>query len=188
MDSSSASKPKPDDQIVLALFGTHEAADAAVRKLGAAGVVLASISIVGKNCRSEEHATGYLIAGERARFYGKYGAFWGGLAGLLLGSGFFYIPVVGSLVALGPLASAIAGGIEGAVLGGGASALGGALATLGIPRNSVVRYETAIRAEQFLVSVHCASDGVARIQQLLEQAGGSDVRSHALDTSARAVS
>ncbi len=184
MDPQPAATPTLGDQIVLALFETHEAADAAVRKLAAAGVALASISIVGKNYHSEEQAAGYLSAGDRAWFFGKLGAFWGGLAGILLGAGFFYMPLVGPLVVLGPLASAIAGGIEGAVLGGGASALVGALTTMGIPRNSVVLYETALKAEQFLVSVHSGRNDVPRIAQLLTQLGGRDVQSHALGLSA----
>lgn len=164
--------------IVMALFGTHEAADGAVRKLGAAGVPLSAISVVGRNYHSEDQPVGYFNAGDRARFYGKYGAFWGGLAGLLLGSGFFYIPVIGPIMVLGPLASVIVGGIEGAVLAGGASALVGALTAVGVPRNSIVRYETAIKADQFLVTVHANADKLARIQQLLGEAGGTAVESH----------
>ncbi len=179
-DPAGAAAPAtaPDDLIVLALFGTHDAADAAVRTLAGAGVPLGSISIVGKNYHREEHAVGYFNAGDRAWFYGKRAAFWGGLAGILLGSGFFYVPFVGSLVALGPLASAIAGGIEGAVLAGGASALYGALSAQGIPKNSVVRYETAIKSDQFLVAVHGPKGDEERIRQLLTQAGGTDVESH----------
>ncbi len=167
-------------QIVLGLFGTHEAADAAVRKLAASGVALASISIIGKNYHSEEQAAGYMNVGDRAWYFGKYGAFWGGLAGLLVGSGFFFIPLVGPLVVMGPLASMIVGGIEGAVLAGGASALAGALTAIGIPKNSVVRYEEALKADAFMVSVNCAEGDVARLQQLLTEAGGSEVQSHGL--------
>ncbi|MBS0495978.1 MAG: DUF1269 domain-containing protein, partial [Proteobacteria bacterium] len=93
------------NQIVLGLFGTHEAADAAVRKLAASGVALASISIIGKNYHSEEKAAGYMNVGDRAWYFGKYGTFWGGMAGLLVGSGFFFILLVGPLGVVGPLAS-----------------------------------------------------------------------------------
>ena len=180
MSTSNTDTTALGNQIVLGLFGMHEAADAAVRKLAASGIALPSISIIGKNYHSEEHAAGFVNVGERAWFFGKYGAFWGGLAGLLVGSGFFFIPVVGSLVALGPLASMIVGGIEGAVLAGGASALAGALTGIGIPKNAVVRFEEAIKADEFLVSVHCTEDEVARVQQLLTEAGGTEVQSHGL--------
>ncbi|MBS0294054.1 MAG: DUF1269 domain-containing protein [Proteobacteria bacterium] len=170
----------PGSHIVMSLFATHGAADGAVRKLDAGGVPLASISVVGRNYHSEEQPVGYFNAGERAWFYGKLGAFWGGLAGLLLGSGFFFVPVIGPMVVLGPMTSVIVGGIEGAVLAGGASALVGALTGLGVPRNSVLRYDSATRADQFLVTVHAQEQDVQRIQQLLAEAGGSDIETHAL--------
>lgn len=168
--------------MVMALFQTHEAADGAVRQLDASGVPLAAVSVVGKNYHSEDQPVGYFNAGDRARFYGKLGVFWGGLAGLLLGSGFFFIPLVGPVMVLGPLASIIVGGLEGAVLAGGVSALVGALTAVGVPKNSVIRYETAIKADQFLVTVHAQADEAARIQQLLGDAGGTEIESHALKT------
>ncbi|HRL99824.1 MAG TPA: DUF1269 domain-containing protein [Acidovorax sp.] len=180
MTSSNTDTKALGNQIVLGLFGMHEGADAAVRQLAAAGIALPAISIIGKNYHSEEQAAGFVNVGERAWYFGRYGAFWGGLAGLLVGSGFFFVPVVGSLVVLGPLASMLVGGIEGAVLAGGASALVGALTGLGIPRNSVVRYEEALKADAFLVSVHCTEDEVSRVQQLLAEAGGTEVQSHGL--------
>lgn len=174
------------DQLVIGLFATHEAADGAVRQLADAGVAWPAISIVGKNCHSEEHAVGYVRAGDRAWFFGRRGAFWGGLGGLLLGSGFFYIPFIGPLVALGPIASTLAGGLEGAVLAGGASALAGALGVMGIPRGTAVRYETALQADQFLVTVHASRQDVARIERVLVGSGGSGVQSHPLAADAGA--
>lgn len=180
MTSSNTDNTPLGSHIVVGLFGMHEGADAAVRKLAAAGIALPAISIIGKNYHSEEQAAGFVNLGGRAWYFGKFGAFWGGLAGLLVGSGFFYIPVVGSLVVLGPLASMLVGGIEGAVLAGGASALVGALTGLGIPKNSVMRYEEALKADAFLVSVHCAESDLPRVQQLLAEAGGTEVQCHGL--------
>lgn len=184
MASSKDTDSALGDHLVVGLFATHDAADGAIRQLAAAGVPLRAISIVGRNPHTEEHAVGYFNAGERARFYGKYGAFWGGLAGLLLGSGFFFVPFIGSLTALGPLASVLVGGIEGAALGGGASALFGALTAIGVPKDSVLRYQSAIKTDQFMVTVHCASTQAAQLRQRLEQAGGTDVQSHALSAAA----
>lgn len=178
--SNTNTPPALGNHIVMALFGTHGAADGAVRQLAAAGVSLSAISVVGRNYHTEEQPVGYFNAGDRARFFGKLGAFWGGLAGLLLGSGFFFLPVIGPMVVLGPLTSVIVGGIEGAILGGGASALVGALTAVGVPKNSVVRYESAIKADKFLVTVHAGKDDTARIQKLLGEAGGSELEVHDL--------
>lgn len=180
MSTQSPSPQTLGNHIVMAVFASHEAADEAVRKLGANAIALSSISVLGKNYHSEDQPIGYFNAGQRAWFYGKLGAFWGGLAGLLLGSGFFFVPVIGPMVVLGPMTSIIVGGIEGAVLAGGASALVGALTAVGVPKNSVLRYETALTADKFLVTVHAQEQDVPRIQQLLGEAAGTEIESHAL--------
>ena len=77
--------------IALAVFDSHTQADAAVRSLAKAGFDMKTISIVGKDYHTEEHAVGYLNAGDRAKFFGKLGAFWGGLAGILFGSALMFV-------------------------------------------------------------------------------------------------
>lgn len=165
-------------EIAVAIFDTHQKADEAVRELAKSGLDMKTISIVGKEYHTEEHAVGYLNAGDRAKFFGKLGAFWGGLAGILFGSAMMFIPVVGHIIVLGPLAATLVGGLEGAALGGGVTALIGALSTLGIPKDSVVRYETAIKANKFLVTVHGDAADQSRAREILTAAGSSDVQSH----------
>jgi len=164
--------------VAVAIFDTHAQADAAVRGLAAAGIDMKSISIVGRDYHTEEHVVGYFNAGDRARFFGRLGAFWGGLAGMLFGAAFLFVPFVGHIVVLGPLASMVVGARQGAALGGGISAVAGALSALGIPRNSVLRYETAIKAAKFLVAVQGDATSVSRARDLLARAGGHDAQEH----------
>ncbi|HEY8708572.1 MAG TPA: general stress protein [Burkholderiaceae bacterium] len=168
-----------NSDIAVAVYDSHVQAEDAVHKLAKAGFDMKSISILGKDYHTEEHVVGYLNAGDRAKFFGKLGAFWGGLAGMLFGSALMFVPVVGHIVILGPIAATIAGGLQGAVLGGGASALVGALSTLGIPKDSVLRYETALEADKFLVVVHGGSDDIRRAHEVLTAAGSTDVQAHA---------
>ena len=116
------------------------------------GFDMKKISIVGRDYHSEEHVLGYFNAGDRMKFFGKLGVSWGGLAGVLFGSAMMFVPVIGHVIVLGPLAATLFGGVEGAVLGGGASALVGALTAIGVPEDSVLRYETAVKADKFLLS------------------------------------
>ena len=160
--------------LAVAIYNTHSEADAAVRTLQHAGFDMKKISIVGKDYHTEEHAIGYFNLGDRMKFFGKLGAFWGGLAGVLFGSAMMFVPVVGHIVVLGPLAATLFGGIEGAVLGGGASALVGALSSIGIPEDSVVRYETALKADKFLLILDADEAQVARAHTVL---GGIDLAS-----------
>ncbi|WP_420994620.1 general stress protein [Cupriavidus sp. 30B13] len=158
---------------VTALYDTHVLAEDAVRRLASAGVDMKAISIVGKDYHTEEHVVGYFNTGDRARFFGKLGAFWGGLAGILFGSALMFIPVFGHIVVLGPLAAMVASGVEGAVLGGGASALVGALTAIGVPKDSVLRYETALKADKFLVVVHGDAEAVSRARSVLGDGAAS---------------
>lgn len=165
--------------IAVAVYDSHLQAEEAVHKLAKAGFDMKTISILGKDYHTEEHVVGYFNAGDRARFFGKLGVFWGGLAGMLVGSALMFVPVVGHIVVLGPLAATVAGALQGAALGGGLSALLGALTAVGVPKDSVLRYETALKADKFLVIVHGAGDQIRRAHDLLTAAGSSDVQAHA---------
>ena len=162
----------------VAVYDAREQAEEAVRELAKSGFDMKTISIIGRDYHTEENVVGYFNAGDRAKFFGKFGAFWGGLAGLLFGSAMLFIPVVGHVVILGPLAATLVGGLEGAALGGGAGALIGALSALGIPKDSVLRYETAVKANKFLVVVHGGGDAVQRARDVLATAGSADVQMH----------
>src|SRR6476646_7334518 len=105
-----------DKNIIVAACEDHTKAEAAIRELQLAGFDMKKLSIVGKALRSEENVVGYYNAGDRMRFWGKEGAFWGGIWGLLLGSAFFWVPGIGPLLIGGPLVAWIVGALEGAAI------------------------------------------------------------------------
>lgn len=166
------------NEIAVAVYDSHSQAEDAVHKLAKGNFDMKTISILGKDYHSEEHVVGYFNTGDRAKFFGKLGAFWGGLAGMLFGSALMFVPVVGHVVVLGPIAATIAGGLQGAILGGGVSALVGALSALGLPKDSVLRYETAVKADKFLVIVHGEAEDIRRARDVLAAAGSADVQAH----------
>ena len=136
------------------------------------------LSIVGKDFHPEEHVVGYYNIGDRMKVWGKLGAFWGSLWGLLFGSALFFIPGIGPLIVLGPLVGWIVAALEGAVVIGGLSALAAALYSIGIPKDSVVKYETAIKSDKFLVIAHGTADEVAKARSILETAGAAQIDFH----------
>src|SRR5277367_3847462 len=131
---------------VIAVFADHPAAEAAVKKLTTAGFEMKDLSVVGKGYHTEEKAVGFYNVGDRVKFWGARGAFWGGLWGLFFGGLFLTIPVVGHVIVLGYLASVAISAVETAVVVGGMSALGAALYGIGVPKDSVIQYETALKA------------------------------------------
>ncbi len=136
---------------IIAVYNSHEEAEAAVKSLANDGVDLKKLSIVGKNYHSEENVTGYYTNGDRMKTWGSAGAFWGGLWGLLFGAGVFFIPGFGPVAIAGPLIASVVAGLEGAITVGGISALGAALIGLGIPKHSVLKYETEIKSDKFVI-------------------------------------
>jgi len=163
------------DDISIAVYDSHFEAEDAVKTLQSGGLDMRKLSIIGRDYQTEEHVIGYLNTGERAKWFGKWGLVWGGLAGILFGSAFMILPVFGTLVVLGPLASTIVGGVEGAIAGGGVSALAAVLMSIGVPKDSIVRYETALRAQKYLLVVHGSAADVALAQEILRKsAPGAD--------------
>src|SRR5246127_5912714 len=107
-----------DTNAVIAAYDSHSAADDAVKELQKAGFDMKKLSVVGKDYHTDEHVVGYYNAGERMKHWGKLGAFWGGLWGLLFGAAFFWVPGIGPVLVAGPLAAALVSALGGAVVGG----------------------------------------------------------------------
>src|SRR5215813_1259248 len=163
----------------IAVYDSHSEAEEAIKELERGGFDMKKLSIVGKDYHTEEHAVGFYNTGDRVKAWGKTGAFWGGLWGLLLGWAFFFIPGIGPLMIAGPLVAWLVSALEGAVVVGGLSAIGAALYSLGIPKDSVINYETAIKAGKFLVIAHGTAEEVERARNILHSAGRHDVDMYA---------
>src|SRR5665213_829308 len=88
---------------VIAVFADHQKAETAVKKLIAAGFEMKNLSVVGKGYHTDEKVVGFYNTGDRIKFWGTRGAFWGGFWGLFLCGLFMTIPVVGHVVVLGYL-------------------------------------------------------------------------------------
>jgi uncharacterized membrane protein len=152
---------------VVAIYPSHTAAEAAIKELQKSGFDLKKLSIVGRDYHTDEHVVGYYNVGDRMKVWGKTGAFWGGLWGLFFGSAFFWIPGLGPLLVAGPLVSWIVGALEGAVVVGGLSAIGAGLFSLGIPKDSILQYETALKAGKFVLLAHGSVDDAALAKDIL---------------------
>jgi hypothetical protein len=90
---------------------------------------------------------------------------------LLFGSGFFFIPSIGPVIVFGPLVSGIVRALECAVRVGELSALRAGLQSVGIPNESITRYEAALKSDKFLFIAHVTPNEMARARSLLETSG-----------------
>jgi uncharacterized membrane protein len=165
------------DDHCVALFDRHQDAELAIRELQRAGFDMKKLSIIGRDYHTEEHAVGFYNAGDRVRYWGKHGAFWGAVFGILFAPAFFWIPGIGPILTGGLVGSMLMGVIEGGAVGaavvGGTSALAAALSGLGIPKDSVVQYEAQIKANKFLLIASGAPAEVEQARALLAEHHGA---------------
>jgi len=153
---------------VVAIYKTHPQAEAAIRELQEAGVDMKSLSIAGKDTHTDEHVVGYYNVGDRMKRWGKMGAFWGGFWGLLFGAGIFAIPGIGPILVAGPLVAWIVAGLEGAAVVGGVSAIGAGLFSIGVPKDSIIQYEVALKTDKFVLVVHGTPEAVNHAKEIIE--------------------
>ena len=110
--------------------------------------------------------------------WGGIGAFWGGIWGLLFGAGFFLIPGIGPVLVAGPFLAALIGALESAAVVGGLSALAAGLVSLGIPKDSAVKYEAEIKADKFVMVVHGTEEELDRARTILADTTPISIEKH----------
>jgi hypothetical protein len=176
-----------DTNAAIAVYNDHASAEDAVKELQKSGFDMKKLSVVGKDYHTDEQVVGYYNAGDRMKYWGKWGAFWGGFWGLLFGAAFFWVPAIGPVLVGGPLVVSIIAGLENAVVVGGLSAIGAGLFSIGIPKNSIVTYESAIKAGEYLVVAHGTAAESAKAKNILGALKPSDVTDHVLEPATQAA-
>jgi hypothetical protein len=166
------------DNSIVAIYPSHTAAEAAVKELQQSGFDMKKLSIVGRDYHTDEHVVGYYNVGDRMKKWGGIGAFWGWIWGLLFGSALFVIPGIGPLLIAGPLVGWIVAALEGAVVVGGLSAIGAGLVSLGIPKDSILKYETALKTDKFVVVAHGSADEISRAKDILSDTDAESLEHH----------
>jgi hypothetical protein len=149
------------------VYNTHVEAEEAIRSLSKSGFDVKKLSLIGKGYHSDEHPVGFYTAGDRIKTWGGMGAFWGGIWGLLFAPAVFLLPGVGIVAMAGPLVAALVSTLEGAVVIGGISALGAALTQIGVPKDQAIKYETAVKADKFVLVVHGSAEDEAKARSVL---------------------
>lgn len=148
------------------IFSTHAQAEEAIRALDRAGFDMKKLSLIGKGYHTEEKPLGFYTTGDRVKAWGGMGAFWGAIWGLLLAPAVFVLPGFGLLAMAGPVVSAVVGALEGAAIVGGATAIGAALTQIGVSKDQVLKYETALKADKFVLMVHGSAADLAQAESV----------------------
>ncbi len=157
------------DNLPVYVFNTHIEAEEAVKALSKSGYDVKKLSIIGKGYHTEETPMGFYTMGDRIKSWGGMGAFWGGIWGLLIAPAVFFLPGFGLVAMAGPIVAALVAALEGAVLVGGVSAIGAALMQIGVPKDQVMKYETALKVDKYVLMVHGSVEEQDKARTVLEQ-------------------
>lgn len=154
---------------IVGVFSTRDAAERAISELKSAGYRDNQIGLVakdssGKTVKRDGSGARDTNAPEGAAIGAAAGA--GALALGSLAVSFGVIPVIGPILAVGPLAAALISAAGGAAVG----SVTGALIGWGIPEEDARYYEDQVQAGRYLVTVECGQGNDAR--DLLSRHGG----------------
>lgn len=171
--------------LVVGVYSDEARAQQLVEKLIHEDFPMDRISLLSRAGGAGDDMLGvtYHDTGERMKAWGKQGAFWGAIWGLLASaSGMFVLPGVGPLLVAGPIVEALGAAIAGAAVAGGTMAgaaavsqLASALHRIGIPEAELQQIESAIEDGQYVVILHCAPEESEKHAHTLAWAGAEPV-------------
>jgi len=158
--------------VITGLFDNASQATLAIYRFDALGVSEADISVVANDSYAKEDFA--VDEGTKAAEGGILGAASGGIIAAIVG-GFTAVGTVATggtgLLVAGPLVAAFAAGGAGAAVGG---TLGAAIGAF-IPEHEIKYYEDAIEKGSILIGVKYSSDNKNAIEEILNNAGASNV-------------
>ena len=135
----------------LTVFKSEVDAEAAIRQLARDGYDLSKVSMVGRDVDGAVPFGGHVGDNVRGGSLVMVGASWGGIRAMLVGSGFLLVPGIGPLIVAGPLLTLIVRWM-GAVVGPDKlSAMVAGLDELGIPTDSILRCEAALKSGKVIL-------------------------------------
>lgn len=149
------------------LYSNQQATEQGIEELHTQTFNMETVSVLGKGFQNDERAIGLYTSGEQLRFSGVQTTLWQKLWTQLSGASFFWLADFGPLAVAGPIIRLLVEGQESIEVGGGFTALGEALFSMGIPRDSIVDYETAVKAGKILLIVHGARSDVEHACHIL---------------------
>ncbi|HYM57210.1 MAG TPA: hypothetical protein VES79_04540 [Solirubrobacteraceae bacterium] len=142
----------------IGIFASQADAETAIRELERGGFDMKNLSLLARGMSEERHVIGTDTAAHRTGRWAGFGSIWGVLFGA-----FFWIPGVGHVAVGGYLLYILATG----VLGAAGGALGGALTSVGIPKEGILQYETDLKADKWLLIAHGTPAEVQRARDFM---------------------
>jgi uncharacterized membrane protein len=150
--------PADERNATIGVYASQADAEAAIRMLESEGFDMTKLSLLARGMAAERHVIGTDTATRRTGRWAGFGSLWGLLFGAL-----FWVPGIGHVAVGGYLLWILTTG----VLGAAGGALGGALSSIGIPKEGILQYETDLKADKWLLIAHGTPVEVARARDLM---------------------
>jgi hypothetical protein len=159
------------NKTTVGVFRTRAEAENAIRDLRAAGYSDNQIGMVAKNAEGKTVKTDGAGDTSNAAEGALLGAAAGGVGAAAVGAGIMagVIPVIGPILALGPLAVTLINAASGAAVVG----LAGALVGMGFPKEDAEYYQSEVASGRYLVTVD-GSQPAVDARQIYVRHGGYD--------------
>lgn len=139
----------------------------AVKELERTGFNLNQVSLVGIVRPGRRAAVACYSDGNHIKCWGERSTLWNSLCSAIKGWAFLSLPGIGPMLVSGPLALWIVAALENAAIFSNLSAFGATLYSIGIPKDRVQNYETALREGNYLLVAHGPAREIMRARQVL---------------------
>jgi hypothetical protein len=158
----------PKNYLFVAIYNTLAKGESAIREIQNSGINMMRLSFLGRDYRAKDTLVGRYQSSDHTRYWENLSAFGDGAWGLLSSIALFNIPETGPFLAGGPVAGAIIGSLEGTPAVRGLSAVGSGLHIIGIPRDSVIKYERAINADKYIIIAQGVEKEIAEVKAIIK--------------------
>ena len=138
--------------VLVLICRSYQAAEQAVHLLQAGCFNVAKVSIVGRDYYGL--GAGAPGSAKDGKFLLEVSAFWCRMWNLLSGDAFFKVEGIGSFIVAGEMSQQMRAASTNPLLFHAYSPLRACMHAIGITNGNLVRYEMALRSDQFLVIVH----------------------------------
>ena len=160
---------------IVAVYKSHSGLQTALEALQRSGFSMMKVSVVGKDGHPGDKAAPYSESDVRRNYWGEMSTFWTGLWRLLDGAAFLLVPGVGPILVAGPFAALLGGGIKEKSLETRPRVLARALMSMGISKNSILRYEAAMETGSLLLVAQGQFGETAKAMEILTATNPSDL-------------
>jgi hypothetical protein len=161
----------------VAIYQDRSQAEEAVCALDRGGISITQVSMVVPDLEYENKPDHFNVS-EAARQGALTGAGIGGLFGLLIDAACVWAPGFGPLLVVGPLATALLGGIEGAIAGAAGAKLLDMMSDRQVSKQILVTYRKQLKRGNCLVIVHGSAAEVDQALQILKNTRVLELHPH----------